>query len=59
MSSFNKGFSMNSANAPPPKAPSAAEEPLEINDQLLIDFNNEQKKYIIREMYPILKQTLH
>jgi hypothetical protein len=50
---------MNSANPPPPNAPSAAEEPLEINDQLLIDFNNEQKKYIIREMYPILKQTLH
>lgn len=51
MSSFNRGFAIN--------APVAAPLPNETNDLLLADFNEDQKKYIVRELYPLLKQSLN
>ena len=57
MSSFNQKFSIN-ANS---NGPSSFDAPAltETGDLLLQDFNEEQKRYIVREVYPILKQTLH
>ena len=53
MSSFGN-FSMNS------KAPLPSHPPVqtETGDLLLSDFTEDQKKYIVRELYPLLKQSL-
>ena len=53
MSSFNQKFSMNANSSEPPSF--AAPALSETDDLLLQDFNEEQKKYIVREVYPILK----